>query len=185
MNTQSSILRAALVGLSLLGAGLLASPAIADPGRQLEQMSQALELSPEQRLEIEALIEAHRSRIKELGSSPETRREGRVERYALMQEILTVLNPEQRQQWSETRDQRRRLRQRHRAGNRLVQTLKEMDLSDAQRTSIEGLMAENRQRIRENHDVFRQELQEILTPEQWAAVERLHASPRHRGQRDG
>lgn len=185
MNTRSSILRATFFGLSLLGTSLLALPAFADPGRQLERMSQELELSPEQRVEIEALVEAHRSRMSELGFNPEMRREGRVERHALMQEILAVLNPEQRQQWIETRDQRRRQYQHHRARNRLIQTLKELDLSETQRTSIEALIADSQQRLRQERDVFRQTLQEILTPEQWASVERLHQNRRQREQGDG
>jgi len=181
MMNESTLFRSSLFGLGLITAGLLALPVAADPGRQLERMSEELELSAEQRIEIEALIDAHRSRMDELGLDTETRSEGRAERHALMQEIQSVLTPEQRQHWMETREQRRRQHQQQRGRARLMQTLESMDLSGDQRVEIEALIAESRQRGREERQAFMHSLQDILTPEQWAEIEALRQG--HRGSR--
>jgi Spy/CpxP family protein refolding chaperone len=175
---KTTFLRKTLFCLSLITTSLLALPAAAEPGRQLAQMGEALDLSAAQFTAIESLIEAHRSRMGALGLDPETRREGRAERHALMQEIQSVLTPEQRQQWMEHREQRRRQHQRHGGENRLMQTLAAMELSDDQRTSIDALIADNRQRGRAARESFLQSLEEILSPEQWAEIQAVQAGRR-------
>jgi Spy/CpxP family protein refolding chaperone len=182
MTNESTFLGSTLIAISLVAAGLLALPAAADPGRQLERMSEELELNSQQRAEIEALFDAHRSRMDELGLDPETRREGRAERHALMQEIQSVLTPEQRQQWMATREQRRQ-QQGQRGRARLMQALEGMDLNGDQRAAIEALIADARQNRREARQAFMQSLQDILTPEQWAEIEALGPGLRGQGGR--
>ncbi len=173
------LINAAALGLGLAVFILPSAPALADPARQLERMAEQLQLDPAQRADIEALIDAHRSRMDELGLDRETRREGQAERHALMQEILAVLTPEQRQQWVDTRDERRNSRQQgQRTGQGMQQLLESLDLSDQQRASIKALAEQGRERGRANRADFMRELEQILTPEQWAVIEARRAAGR-------
>ncbi len=170
--SPSKTFHAIVLGLSLLAGGLIALPsASAESSARLDRMAEVLDLSPDQRAEIEALFAAHQARMAELGLDPETRREGRAERYALMQEVQALLTTEQQQRWKAIRDQRRGRGQGSR--RRLMQTLEGMALSDDQRASIRALIAEGRERGREERSAFLSSLETILTPEQFSEIQAL------------
>jgi len=154
-------------------------PAFSDGGARLERMSEHLSLSDAQKARISDLIEAHREdrAIRRGGLDDEdvekARREARAERQALAEEIASVLNSEQRNQFNEMRRRlgERRLRQALR-WRRMIDTLSlSVDQQVAIETLVEGLKAE-RQGLQRR---FRAEIESILTDEQraeWHALER-------------
>ncbi|AKS40588.1 Spy/CpxP family protein refolding chaperone [Wenzhouxiangella marina] len=185
MNTVFPILRTAIIGLAIATLSVPMAFAQADPSRHLERMSQELQLSDQQRADIEALIEAHRSRMDELGLDPETRREGRAERHALMQEIREVLTPEQQAQWAAGREERQRHRQ-ERGGRRgFLRAMEGLDLSADQRQAIEALIEAQRGQEHAQRQAFMDEVRAILTPEQWDAFQARRESHRANRGRNG
>lgn len=166
--------RALCFGLIVVGSSLIAAPAgAADAERYLARMAEVLTLTADQRQAAEDLVAAHQARMAELGLDPETRREARVERFALMEEIKALLTREQRQLWTEKRSERRQRHARQRGRLQLMRVLDGVALSEDQRVAIKDLVEERRERGREDRLAFLESLEAILTPDQWTEVEAL------------
>jgi Spy/CpxP family protein refolding chaperone len=104
MNNSRSNLstRIRMIGLSLAGAGLIALslPALAQPqyGKGgAERLAERLELTSEQREQIEVLFEAHRDQMRE------QRQQNREARLALREEISAILTEEQAEKFESMR----------------------------------------------------------------------------------
>lgn len=191
MNMTRDIFRkpmmAALAG-ALMSVGVAAQAADKPRHDPVDRMSQALELSVEQTQDIRALMQRHRQ---EQGASRE----------ALQEEIRQRLSPEQQEKLDAMRAERKgKYRRGGPRGHGMAGSLRELDLSDEQRTAIRTVMTEHRARMqaeraargsytqrtqadraawREARQALQSEIKEILTPEQ---VEQLDAQRRSRGE---
>lgn len=180
-NRQALIVRTAAAMIFCL---LFSLSAVADDHPRLDRMTEHLELSESQSAEIGSLIEAHRDRMAILRQNHDeqgrqsNRHVARAERQALIEEIETVLDEQQRERFQQIRDRQRDRRPRQ--SRRLMHAVSSLDLSREQQIAVRLLMEQKRAEHQAQRIEFKAELATILNEDQLAQLKSITERQRER-----
>jgi Spy/CpxP family protein refolding chaperone len=147
---KTTLLMASTAALLAGGLAIAAPHGAKDPAQRAEAMAERLDLTSEQQMKIEAILEANQ--------------EGRVQaRQALQAEIDAVLTEEQREA--------RKARAAERAGHRLTRMSERLDLSEEQTEQLQALYEAQAGAPKLTRSEMREQLSEVLTDDQLAQLD--------------